>query len=72
MRHLTLVGRVYHNPKVIRLARRCAWCRRWFSSADYIAAHRDGARVTHGICKSCEREHFPEIPAGGPPAKPAA
>lgn len=53
MRHLTLVGRVFRNTKVIKLARRCSWCRRFASEEDYIAAHQDGARVRATICDSC-------------------
>jgi hypothetical protein len=53
IRKLTLVGKVYRNTKTIRLAVRCAWCRAWASHDDYIAAHQDGARVTHSICESC-------------------
>lgn len=63
MRHLTLVGKVYRNTRTVRLAIRCAWCRAWASEADYIAAHQDGARVSHTICAPCERKWL-ENPQG--------
>jgi hypothetical protein len=52
MRRLSLVG-VTRNAKVIALAQMCAWCRKWRSRADYIAAHKHNAEVTHGLCESC-------------------
>jgi hypothetical protein len=56
MRHLVLVGKVFRNPKTVEIAHRCAWCRRWASTEDMIAAHKHGARVSHGMCKSCARK----------------
>lgn len=56
VRHLVLVGKVYKDVKRLELAIRCAWCRRWETEADYIAAHKYGARVSHGMCRSCARK----------------
>lgn len=67
VRHLTLVG-VIRNAKLIDLARKCAWCGRWASQADYLAAHRYDARVSHGICDPCARKFEADynaiVPAG--------
>lgn len=61
MRHLRLVGVVKPRAKVIKLARRCSWCGRWSSVADYIAAHRHNAKVTHTICGPCERKFMAKL-----------
>ena len=68
MRHLTLVGKVYRNTKVIKLASRCAWCRKWASMEDYRAAHEHGAKVSHGCCSSCAAKLLAEIDAMPPGA----
>lgn len=70
MRHLSLVG-VVRNRKVIKLARRCAWCRTWLSAEDYVLAHT-GARVTHSICPICERRMQAQIDAMPGPTKDGA
>lgn len=67
MRTLFLVGRI-KNPKVIEFARQCAWCRAWGSRADYIAAHRDHAKVSHTICGACSEKFNAEIDSMGPSA----
>lgn len=62
MRHLVLVG-VTRNRKIVKLARRCAWCRSWMSREDYRLAHEEGARVTHGICPMCQKRFEEQIDA---------
>lgn len=62
MRTLMLVGTAHQTAPEV-LARRCGWCARWFSTDDYIRAHRDNALVTHGICKPCERKMHAQIDA---------
>lgn len=37
------------SPRVV-----CAWC------ADVMVEGDPGATTSHGLCESCEREHFPD------------
>ena len=69
MRTIQLVGQIV-NHKTIKLARQCAWCRRWFTLADYLAAHKDHAKVTHGCCPSCFKKQMAALDALD--TKPAA
>lgn len=71
MRHLTLVGAI-RNPKVITISHQCAWCRRWSSPADYIAAHKHNAKVSHTICKSCSAKFLAQLDAMPTPPPNAA
>jgi hypothetical protein len=71
MRHLVLVGKVYRNTRKRTLAYRCAWCRAWHSVADYIAAHQDGAKVSHGMCDRCAQKFLDKMNAECPPPEAA-
>lgn len=72
MRHLVLVGKIYRNRRLLKLASRCAWCRQWASTADYIAAHQDGARVSHGMCDSCASDFLRQMDAAWDNSLPPA
>lgn len=60
-RHLTLIAVI--KNKVPRIARMCAWCRRWNSAEDYRAAHEDNAKVSHGMCDKCAKKFLEQMAA---------
>lgn len=68
MRTLRLVG-VIRNARLLTVARRCSWCRRFISFADMAAAYKHGARVKDGcMCNLCAARFLAEaerIPAKG-------
>ena len=74
MRTLVLAGLI-KNHKTIAYAKRCAWCRRFESVSDYIAAYKHGKMVSHGICPACFKKQMAELDAldsaGSPPPEAA-
>lgn len=56
MRTAAVVGHI--GPTVNAIARKCAWCARWLSVADYEAAHKHNAVISHGCCARCEAEFY--------------
>ena len=62
IRTLSLVG-VIKNRKVVAIARRCGWCRRFNSTEDIRLAHECGAKISDGICPPCERKFLAQLDA---------
>jgi hypothetical protein len=57
-RRVLAVGRARGDKRDV--AYRCAWCDAWYSPDDEQAAAA-GARVSDGICETCEAKHFGEL-----------
>lgn len=54
------VGFVGERVETLPIARVCGWCHTAMSERDRNLMER-GARVSHTICKPCERKHFPDL-----------
>lgn len=55
MRHLVAVG--HTGPDIApQMSSKCPRCGRWRSTADYIRAYMDGARVKLSTCPACQRK----------------
>lgn len=68
-RLMLAVGRAARGVQII--AYKCSWCGRWFSQADYTAAH-NGATVSHGACTSCAKKMLADPFYRGPGRSPEA
>ncbi len=55
MRTLYLIGKITRRREMV-IAKRCAWCRGWYSWLDRVK-HALGAATSHGMCAACVALH---------------
>lgn len=60
MRTLTLVGRLSLGARIV--ARRCAWCDRFYRVRDRVLTAL-GMPTSHGMCRDCARKWVAEMDA---------